>query len=202
MKRGGWLIAGATFLAACSGTSTPASPSVKPAMGALVPSITQSSTMCDDRLWAPVYSKDRLAVLSPCEVETGIVKFVELERDGDLTIHMLPDTDRFLGPGNVYLDASSPARPDGSAACGVRGCLQVEIPCQGSISQADAMNACGHFTGKVLTSAEVPHVGDRIRAAAHLVEDKRHHNWHELHGAVVTILRAGAPSPGIGAVTP
>ncbi len=121
-------------------------------------------------------------MLSPCETETGVVTFVELEPDGDLTIHLRADTDRLLAPANVYLDTQP------SALCGPKGCLQIEIPCQGAITQRDALGTCAQFTGPVLTGEAIPRVGDHVKASAPFVEDSRHHNWHELHGAVLAII--------------
>lgn len=154
----------------CGGNSSPVSPTVTPP--ALAP------LTCDDTYWQPTYSKDRLQVMSTCETESGIVEFVELEPDGDLTIHIKSVTTRLLFPGNLNLlgvDCSAP------------GCLQVEIPCQGNITQTDAVGTCKNFAGGTVT--EIPKIGDTIEVAAHWVRDSRHYMWGELHGAVIRIIR-------------
>lgn len=128
--------------------------------------------VCDPALWAPVYSKDRLTVLSPCERAVGTVIAVVVARDGDLTLHIKPESTRLLGSGNTYLN---------DPGCGPSGCLQVEIPCQAEIVQQDAIGTCNGFRGIKVVA---PHVGDVIEAAGPWVADHRHHNWHELHGAI------------------
>jgi hypothetical protein len=126
---------------------------------------------CDRALWDPVYRKDRLRVLSACEVATGIVKGTEIERDGDLEIWMAPDPKYsfLMKPGNQHS----------------RGWLVVEVPCQAPIVQDDAMGACDGFTGP---KVRVPDVSSHIVVAAPWVEDRSHHMWAELHGARVIRL--------------
>ena len=129
---------------------------------------------CDPVLWDPVYRKDdRLKVLSACEVGVVTVTTANLERDGDADILGEPDAPfrRLLGPGN-----------DKEA----NGKLVIEIPCQGPISQADAMGTCDGFKGARINPPL--RVGERIAAAAHWVEDKNHSSQRELHGARVRRL--------------
>ena len=128
---------------------------------------------CDRVLWDPVYRQDRLKVLSPCEVALVTVAMAHLEPDGDADILADPDEAyrRLLGPGNVKEAA---------------GKLVIEIPCQGPISQADAMNTCNGFKG---TRVSPPlSAGERVVAAAHWVEDRNHGNQRELHGANIRRL--------------
>jgi hypothetical protein len=126
---------------------------------------------CDKALWDPVYTKDRLKVLTACEVATGIVEGTEIERDGDLEIWFTPDTKyaRLMRAGNQYS----------------RNWLVVEVPCQAPIVQLDAMGTCDKYTGPRM---RVPLVGEHIVAAAPWVEDKTHHSWGELHGARIVKL--------------
>ena len=134
---------------------------------------------CDETLWAPTYSRDRLKVLSTCERETGVVMFVELEYDGDMTIDIKPPTNRLLLPGNKLVDAPG---------CGLEGCLHIEVPCQGPVNsrvQPDADGTCNSFAGEKITP---PQLGDTVEAAAHWVADLRHSSWAELHGAKVRVL--------------
>jgi hypothetical protein len=135
--------------------------------------ITQNdiAVTCDEALWAPVYSKDRLRVLSACEVATGSVDAIEFARDGDLVIYLWPDGpyQKLLRPGNQKTSNR----------------LVVEIPCQATIDQNDARGTCDKFQGLRI---KVPSSGNRIVAAARWVEDKNHHNWGELHGARIVAL--------------
>ncbi len=172
-------------LVACNTCSKNNIPSVQtntlaPTVSVPTPTPTPLAPLtCDEALWKPTYSLDRLKVLSSCETEVGVVKFVELEYDGDMVIDIKPATDRLLLPGNVNVDAPG---------CGASGCLHVEVPCQGPINstvQPDADGACDGFTG---TKIVPPEIGEVIEAAAHWVADLRHEGWAELHGAVVRVL--------------
>jgi hypothetical protein len=128
---------------------------------------------CDPVLWDPVYRQDRLRVLSACETAIVTIASARLEPDGDADILADPD-DRFrrlLGPGN-----------DREAT----GKLVIEIPCQGSISQADAMGTCNGFKGTRLSPPLA--AGERVVAAAHWVEDRNHGMQRELHGARIRRL--------------
>lgn len=201
-----WTIVAGGLGMGCSHASSPTAPSPPAAATPSSPAATTATTgpasACDARLWAPVYAKDRLLFLSPCQSETGTVVYVELEPDGDLTIHLRPDSDRLLNAGNIYLDPQPPAQAGDPPPCGSKGCLQVEVSCQGAISQRDAMGTCAQFAGTILTSAQVPKVGDWITAAGPLVEDTRHHNWRELHGAVIWILAKMPAVPVVGVPSP
>lgn len=150
--------------AGCSGNSATAT-------AACEVSASDIEVTCDKALWDPVYTKDRLRVLKACEVATGIVKGIEIERDGDLEIWMEPDPKyRYLmRPGNQYS----------------RGWFVIEVPCQAPIVQNDAMGTCDRYTGPKM---RVPEVDEHIVVAAPWVEDKTHHLWGELHGARVVKL--------------
>jgi hypothetical protein len=128
---------------------------------------------CDQALWDPVYRQDRLRVLSACESAVMTIASARIEPDGDADILADPD-DRFrrlLGPGN-----------DREAG----GKLVIEIPCQGPVSQADAIGTCNGFKGTRIVPPLGP--GERIVAAAHWVEDRNHGMQRELHGARVRRL--------------
>jgi hypothetical protein len=128
---------------------------------------------CDPLLWDPVYRQDRLRVLNACETAIVTIASARMEPDGDADILANPD-DRFrrlLGPGN-----------DREAG----GRLVIEIPCQGPVSQADAMGTCNGFKGTKLSPPLAP--GERIVAAGHWVEDRNHAMQRELHGARVRRL--------------
>ncbi len=128
---------------------------------------------CDSTLWDPIYRKDRLAVLANCEIAVVTITTAELEPDGDADILGDPESGfkRLLGPGN-----------DKQAG----GKLVVEIPCQGKVTQSDAIGTCDGFRGAVITPPL--QAGDKIVAAAHWVEDKNHANQRELHGARIRRL--------------
>jgi hypothetical protein len=128
---------------------------------------------CDPVLWDPVYRQDRLRVMNACETAIVTIASARLEPDGDADILADPD-DRFrrlLGPGN-----------DREAG----GKLVIEIPCQGPVSQADAMGTCNGFRGTRISPPLA--AGERIVAAAHWVEDRNHGMQRELHGARIRRL--------------
>lgn len=162
------------------------------------PTILQPLT-CDDSLWAPTYSLNRLFVLAACKVAAGIVRFVELEYDGDASMHIqvYPEYTDLLGPGNIFLD-NGPNKPlctMKDPATGkdiVTGCLMVEVPCQKEVdvkNQPDAKGVCDGYTGPKFV---LPVEGQCIEAAAHWVEDGRHYRWRELHGAIYRIVACRA----------
>ena len=128
---------------------------------------------CDAALWDPVYRQDRLKVLGACETAVVTISSARVEPDGDADILVDPDANyrRLLGPGN-----------DKEAA----GKLVIEIPCQGPISQADAMGTCNTFKGTRISPSLS--AGERVVAAAHWVEDRNHGNQRELHGANIRRL--------------
>ena len=128
---------------------------------------------CDPVLWDRVYRQDRLRVLTACETAVVTIASARLERDGDADILADPEPAfrRLLGPGN-----------DSDAG----GKLVVEIPCQGPVTQGDAMGTCNNFKGTRLSPPLAP--GERVVAAAHWVEDKNHGMQRELHGARIRRL--------------
>ncbi len=154
-----------TMSTGCSGTSTSAAANCE---------VTASDVAmaCDRTLWDPVYTKDRLKILSPCEVGTGTVRGIEIERDGDLEVWLTPDPQygKLLRPGNA-------------SARG--GWLILEVPCQAPIVQDDAKGTCDKFTG---TKARIPQVGEHVVVAGPWVEDLGHYRWGELHGARIVKL--------------
>ncbi len=175
---------------ACGGHSAtsltnPAAPTV-----ATVTS-TSTSTGCDPQNWSATWLKDlRFIVLNPCRQTVGTVYFVQYGYDGDLTIHVKPDDESLLSPGNKYLD-NAPLPPCDKD----KGCLMVEITCQGPINttiQPQAAGTCNGFKGHVLAAGEIHQVGDRIEIWGPWVEERPgnpdHHSWRELHGATILII--------------
>lgn len=132
----------------------------------------QMELACDSKLWAAVYLKSRLRVLSNCEVAVGRIEFVEMEYDGDWTAKMVVDEPykRLLLPGNAFPQTL--------------GRLQIEIPCQGPITQENAKGTCDGTEIRM----RLPVEGQRAVAAAPWVADTWHHDWAELHGAIVKVL--------------
>jgi len=133
----------------------------------------EASFGCDPTLWDPIYRKDRLRVMSACETAVVTIASGRLEPDGDADILADPDDRyrRLLGPGN-----------DREA----NGKLVIEIPCQGPVSQADAMGTCNAFKGTRISPALS--AGERVVAAGHWVEDRNHGMQRELHGAHIRRL--------------
>ena len=130
--------------------------------------LKEAPVTCDDSLWNRIYLRDRLRVLSQCQMASGIVVDRGIEEDGDLVMELIPDAPytSLLRPGNSSSDA--------------HGHLVVEVPCQGVTTEASPRAACAQFTG---TKVEVPNLGAHIVVAAPWVEDLNHSSWGELHGA-------------------
>lgn len=135
--------------------------------------LKEAPVTCDDTLWNRIYLRDRLHVLNPCQMASGVVVDRGIEPDGDLVMELIPDPPytSLLRPGNNSPDA--------------HGHLVVEVPCQGTTTEDSPRAACAQFTG---TKVEVPSLGTHIVAAAPWVEDLNHSAWGELHGARLIIL--------------
>lgn len=135
--------------------------------------LKEAPVTCDDTLWNRIYLRDRLRLLSQCQVASGIVVDRGIEPDGDLVMELIPDGPytSLLRPGNSSPDA--------------HGHLVVEVPCQGATTEATPSAACAQFTG---TKVDVPNLGAHIVAAAPWVEDANHSFWGELHGARIIFL--------------
>ncbi len=167
-----------TFSPGCSGLGGAKS-------STCVITLTEMPLTCDEALWKPTYTKDRLKILSQCEVEVGEVVFVEMEYDGDLTFRFRTPTDRLLRPSNSEIGNT----------------LQIEITCQGPVSQAptgptdddNPKETCKSFNGEFVNP---PKVGEFYAAAAKWVvdlwhgtpHDSRTIGWTELHGAKIRKL--------------
>ncbi len=135
--------------------------------------LKEAPVTCDDTLWNRIYLRDRLRLLSQCQVASGTVVDRGVEADGDLVMELVPDGPytSLLRPGNNSPDA--------------HGHLVVEVPCQGSTTESTPSAACAQFTG---TKVDVPNLGAHIVAAAPWVEDTNHSSWGELHGARIIFL--------------
>ena len=171
---------------ACSGSSSISftNPTSSTSPTATIP-IPLPPLECDTRYWDPVHHKERFKIYSMCERESGTVFFVQINADGDLTIHVLPDSNRLMGPGNIGLDNGKDNPP-----CGPNGCLMLEIPCQTTVTESDALGTCVGFKGIVLTADQIPQPGDKIDfAGPHVLDGNPDHMWDEIHGGVMRITK-------------
>jgi len=155
-----------TASADCSGTATAGRKSC-------TIDLKEAALTCDDTLWNRIYLRDRLRLLSQCQMASGTVADLGLEPDGDLVMEVAldPAYKSLMRPGNSSPDA--------------HGHLIVEIPCQTSPTEDVPRAACAQFTG---TKVDVPKLGAHIAFAAPWVEDLNHSSWGELHGARLVLL--------------
>lgn len=172
--------AGATYAVSITGPQGYATTTSSDCAGTAVPGhkscsieLKEAPVACDETLWNRVYLRDRLRLLSQCQVASGIVVDRGIEDDGDLVMELIPDAPyaSLLRAGNGTPDA--------------HGHLVVEVPCQGSTTEAPPRAACAQFTG---TKVALPNLGAHIVAAAPWVEDLNHSAWGELHGARIILL--------------
>jgi hypothetical protein len=135
--------------------------------------LKETPLTCDDTLWNRIYLRDRLRLLSQCQMASGVVADRGIEPDGDLVMEVIPDGayTSLMRPGNASPDAHNH--------------LVVEVPCQGPTSEASPRVACAQFTG---AKVDVPNLGAHIAIAAPWVEDLNHSSWGELHGARLVLL--------------
>ena len=178
------VIAMAGIVIACGDSSSTSFTNSTAPTATTIPTPPLPPLACNIQYWDPVYNKPRLIVYSMCEHESGRVFFVQINRDGDVTIHLLPDSNRLMAPGNINLDNGV-----GNPPCGPNGCLMFEITCQGLVTQSDALGTCAGFKGVVLSLDELPKPGDRIEIAGpHVLDNNPDHKWNEIHGGVFRII--------------
>jgi hypothetical protein len=155
----------ALFIMAC-GSGTYLAPTPTP--------VAPLPLQCNPAYWSVTYNPSRLIVKDTCKHGWGTVMLVESEYDGDLELRVVPDDLTLLSPGNAE----------------VKNWLVIEIPCQGVITQLNAMGTC---PAGLIPQVTVPHVGDRVEFAGPWVLDKGHGTdangkpdpWAEIHGAVI-----------------
>ncbi len=116
---------------------------------------------CDDSLWTYVYHRQRLEIIEPCKTVEGVIDKVLHEADGDLHIRLDVEDKSLLNERNYS---------------GQHGMLVLEPICQKVPTQADAIEPCRNFAGKLF---EV-RAGMRVRVTGPYVLD-REHGWREIH---------------------
>lgn len=166
----------ATSAAAAPATTTTFSPSPKPTH--------QHSSACNASLWEHVYHPGRLHVISTCRTVRGTVEGVRWEPDGDLHI-LLRTSSSLVNAGNRAYEG---------------GDLVLEEICMGTVTQADAVAACGGLSWRLT----VPSVGDEVTVSGSYVLDADH-GWLEIHPVsklTVTGHAVPAPAPTIQAPPP
>ena len=125
------------------------------------PAPPQGATGCDDSLWNYVYHRQRLEIVEPCKTVEGVISKVLHEADGDLHIRLDVEDKSLLNDRNIS---------------GQHGMLVLEPVCQTVPTQADAIEPCRNFAGKLF---EV-RAGMRVRVTGPYVLD-REHGWMEIH---------------------
>ena len=172
--------AGPATSAAAPATTPAFSPSPEPTP---VPAHDHSPA-CNASLWEHVYHPGRLHVISTCRMVRGTVEEVRWEPDGDL--HILLRT--------------SPSLVNAVNRADEHGDLVLEEICKGTVTQADAVAACGGLSWKVT----VPTVGDVVTVSGSYVLDADH-GWLEIHPVsklTVTGHAVPAPAPATQAAPP
>lgn len=126
------------------------------------------SAQCEDpdSIFSHVYNPDRLQIINPCIVVTGLVDNLIEEADGDYHVRLALDAKY----SNLTNDANVQYQ---------HGDLVVEIICAHSISQQDAVSACQGYTNNVT----LPTINDHITVTGPYVLDNDHYGWAEIHPA-------------------
>ncbi len=122
-----------------------------------------NAAQCDQSLWDHIYNAGRLKVLDPCISVTGTVEEVRKETDGDY--HVLFRLDQQF---ESLLNEKNISRQQGD--------LVLELICQGTVRQADAVDSCSSYEGPYF---EIE-IGQRYLASGPYVYDADH-GWNELH---------------------
>jgi hypothetical protein len=148
----------------------------RPAPSSPAPTHKAAASGCDASLWAHVYHPYRLHVVNPCETATGTVDHVKREPDGDLHIDLAVSDAALVNSVNV---------------ADQHGDLVVEAICVGTVTQADAVDACRG----IISHVTVPSAGDRVNVTGSYVLDADH-GWMEIHPATsIKILASAAAAP-------
>jgi hypothetical protein len=118
---------------------------------------------CDSALWEHVYRPQRLYVLDPCITVTGIIEEEIQEQDGDTHLRLKLDS-QFEYMLNERNRSSQ------------YGNLVLEVICQSSVAQADAVSACEALDKRW----EIPSAGTHVQVTGPYVLDTQH-GWNEIH---------------------
>jgi len=155
-------------LAACSGPSTPATPSPSEVETPLSsPPQTASGCLLPGDPRSHVYHPQRLEVIQPCISVSGVIDFERKEKDGDVHVGLKLDP-QYAGLVN-----------DCNRTClngAEHGDLILEVVCALPVVQADAVAACAGYQNPLV----IPPVGAHITAVGPYVLDLDH-GWLEIH---------------------
>lgn len=125
---------------------------------------TSSSCTDPQSINSHVYHPARLQAVRSCATAAGIVDLVRQEPDGDLHIRL------HLDP--AYANMTNSANDQYQY-----GDLVVEIICVGTVTQADAVDACMNYQNPIT----VPTNGQHITVTGPYVLDTEHSYWAEIH---------------------
>lgn len=128
------------------------------------PPVAEPVAMCDSSLWDHVYNPQRLQIVDPCKRVTGTVQSIRREADGDDHIQLAVDP-AFGGLVNSVNQQKQ------------NGDLVLEIICQHTVTQADAIQACMNYQNSI----PEPTIGSHFEAVGSYVIDQDHGGWAELH---------------------
>lgn len=126
--------------------------------------IQVGTSQCDQSLWSHVYHPDRLQIIENCKTVSGIVDKIIVEKDGDYHIRL--DLDSQFS--NMINDAN---------VRGQHGDLVLEIICENTVKQQDAVEPCQGLNEFV----RIPVVGQHVEVTGTYVLDMEHGGWAEIH---------------------
>lgn len=131
---------------------------------------------CDPRLWQFVHRPERLQIIEPCKIVTGIIEEIEDEFDGDIHVQVRLDDPSVINQANIT---------------GQKGRLVVEPICQRPAREALARIACEGYDLPIT----IPSVGTHVKVTGSYVSDNNHDGWAEIHPA--TSIEVIPQAPGI-----
>ena len=128
------------------------------------PDMDVAATGCDSTLWSHVYKPERLSLISPCTVATGVVADPRPDDDGDMH-------------ANLMLDAGQDALVNKRNAKKKNGGLVIEIVCSvPAKSPKAAVTTCSTYHATL----QMPAAGAHVRVIGSHVNDT-HNGWLEIH---------------------
>lgn len=122
-----------------------------------------NESACNADLWNHVYNPQRLTIINPCIAVEGTIRLIRTEKDGDLHIQLIPDSQYANLINNVNIEKQNSS-------------LVLEPICVKTVSQEDAIAACTNFTYPI----DLPKIGEHVTVIGSYVLDTAH-GWNEIH---------------------